>query len=155
MAHRLCKAEELKQLINEELGVSEWVTIDQAKIDAHAETTGDADWLHNDPILAAKKSPFDGKTIAQGFMILSHLSMMSEEMLPCPDDTEYVLNYGLNRVRFLNPVIVGDRIRCRMVLKDVIEKESGYLVITENTIETEGTEKKALIAEWLGMAVKA
>ncbi len=154
MPYQLRKMEEIKNLINQELGVSNWITIDQAKIDAHAETTGDSDWIHNDPIRAAKESPFKGKTIAQGFLLLSHLSQFSEKLMPLPTDTVYGLNYGLNRVRFINPVIVGARIRGRMVLKEVTDKDTGYLFLTENTIEIEGSDKPAVIAEFLGMAIK-
>ncbi len=154
MSYQLRSMEEMKNLISQELGASDWITIDQAKIDAHAETTGDSDWLHNDPNRAAKESPYNGKTIAQGFLILSHLSQFIEKLLPLPSDIAYALNYGSNRVRFINPVVVGARIRGRMILKKVTEKDTGYLIITENTIEIEGSDKPAVIAEWLAMAIK-
>jgi acyl dehydratase len=155
MPYNSLKVEEIKKLVGRDLGVSDWITIDQSKIDAHAKTTGDSDWLHNDPVRAAKESPFNGKTIAQGFLILSHLSQFSEKLMPIPHNTAYPLNYGLNRVRFIKPVIEGQRIRCRTVLKDVVEKTNGHLFITENTIEIENSDRPAAIAELLGMAIKS
>jgi len=128
---------------------SNWVKIDQYKLDKHAEVTGDADWLHNNPERAAKESPYDGKTIAQGFLVLSHLTQFLAERLPMEGDNFYALNYGSNKVRFISPVPVGSRIRGKIAIKEMIKKDEGrFLVISENAIELEGSNKPAVVAEW-------
>ncbi len=141
-------------LAGQSLGVSDWVTIDQDKIDTFAATTGDRDWLHND-VEKAKDGPF-GTTIGQGFLSLSHLTQMAENIGMIPEDVAYALNYGFNKVRFLHPVAEGKRIRDHVTIKDVREKDPGrYVLTTEHRVEIEGVETPALIAEWLGLfAVK-
>jgi acyl dehydratase len=147
--------EEAQRRIGEELGLSEWVTIDQAKLDAHARNTGDEDWLHNDPDRAARESPF-GKTIAQGSLLLSMLVGFINEIAPLADDIAYGLNYGFDRVRFIRAVPVDSRVRARMVLKKVRPKGPGrYVVTIEATIEEEGADEPRLAAEWLAMLVQA
>jgi acyl-CoA synthetase (AMP-forming)/AMP-acid ligase II/acyl dehydratase len=147
--------QELKSLIGQELNVGDWIMIDQDKIDTHARTTGDADWLHNDPVRAAQDSPYDRQTIAQGFLLLAHLSNNIESMLVLPSEIAYSLNYGFNRIRFISPVKVGSRIRRRISLKDVSEKPpEGYVLTFDAIIEIEGSDKPAALAEWLGMLVK-
>ena len=147
---------EARNRTGEELGVSDWVTIDQARIDAHARNTVDQDWLHNDPERAAKESPFGGKTIAQGSLMLSMLVGFVDEIAPLADDIAYALNYGFDRVRFVRPVPVDSRIRARMVLANVRPKGDGrYLVTIEATLEAEGAEEPRLVAEWLGLLTQA
>jgi acyl dehydratase len=147
--------ENARRRIGEELGLSDWVTINQAKLDAHARNTGDEDWLHNDPARAARESPF-GKTIAQGSLLLSMLVGFVNQIAPLADDIAYGLNYGFDRVRFIRPVPVDSRVRARMVLKDVRPKgDSRYLVTIEATIEQEGTDEPRLAAEWLALVVQA
>lgn len=101
------------------LGTSAWLTVDQAMIDAHAEVTGDRDWLHNDPDRARRESPF-GTTIAQGSLLLGNLVRFQEQVLSTVDDPAiaYALNYGFDRVRFVTPVPVGSRIRAHFEVKD-------------------------------------
>jgi acyl dehydratase len=142
-------------LAGQSLGVSDWVTIDQQKIDTHADITGDRDWLHND-VARAKDGPFGG-TIAQGFLTLGHLTQLAENAGMIPANVDYALNYGFNRVRFLQPVPAGARIRDHVTIKDVREKDPGrYVLTTEHRVEIEGVETPALVAEWLGLfAVKA
>jgi len=145
----------MRALIGEKLDVSDWFLIDQEKIDAHAKTTGDADWLHNDPVRAAKESPFDGKTIAQGFLLLAQFSQAVEKVLPYPPDIDFGLNYGFNRIRFINPVKVDTRVRNHIVLKDLIEKSPNTLIaVMEVTVENEGSDDPAVVAEWLGLMKK-
>lgn len=147
--------EAARQRIGEELGLSDWVTIDQAKLDAHARITGDEDWLHNDPERAARESPF-GKTIAQGSLLLSMLVGFVNEIAPLADDIAYGLNYGFDRVRFIRPVPVDSRVRGRMVLKDIrLKGDSRYLVTIEATIEQEGADQPRVAAEWLALVVWA
>jgi len=155
MATESTAIDSARRRIGEELGLSDWVTIDQAKLDAHARTTGDEHWLHNDPARAARESPF-GKTVAQGSLLLSMLVGFINQIAPLADDIAYGLNYGFDRVRFIRPVLVDSRVRARMVLKDVRPKGDGrYLLTIEATIEEEGTDKPRLAAEWLAMVVQA
>lgn len=143
--------EELKNLQGKELGVSDWVEMTQEKFDGFAEITGDADWLHNDPERCAKESPFDRKTIAQGHLLLAHLSQVGESLMPDPgEQMSFALNYGYDRVRFIRPTTVGSRIRGRLVLDTVRPKGDGrYLVESEVTLEVEGSDGPHLAARWL------
>jgi len=148
--------EQARRRVGEELGVSDWIAVDQRTIDDHARTTGDADWLHNDPERAARESPFGGRTIAQGSLLLSTLVGCVDRIAPLADDIAYALNYGFERVRFVRPVPVGSRVRARMRLKDVRPRGEGrYLVTIEATLEQEGEERPRVVAEWLGMLVVA
>lgn len=144
--------ETISARVGQELGVSGWKTIDQAMIDAHAATTGDRDWLHNEPERAARESPFDGKTIAQGSLLLSLLVSFQEEIAPLAEEVPYSLNYGYDRVRFIRPVLVDSRVRARMILKEVRPKGVDRAVVkTEVQLEVEGSETPHVVAEWLGM----
>ena len=145
--------EKLRSRVGDEIGVSEWKLIDQARIDAHAETTGDRDWLHNDPERARRESPF-GKTIAQGTLLVAMLSCFLEELDPFGADLSYGLNYGFDKIRFLRPTLVDTRVRARFRLKDVRQKREGRFVVTlESWIEQEGDAEPLLYAEWLAMAI--
>jgi acyl dehydratase len=144
--------ETLKALVGSSLGTSGWIEMTQAKFDTFAEITGDADWLHNDPERCAKESPFDRKTIAQGHLLLAHLSHVGESLLPRPEgELLFALNYGYDRVRFIRPVRVGSRIRGRLRLLAIHPRsEPGRHVIeTEATLEVEGSEAPHLVAHWL------
>lgn len=143
--------EKLKDLEGKELGVSDWVEMTQEKFDGFADITGDADWLHNDPERCAKESPFDRKTIAQGHLILAHMTQVAESLMPDPGaEMKFGLNYGYDRVRFIRPTTVGSRIRGRLVLGAVHPKGEGrYLIETEGTIEVEGSDSPHLVARWL------
>jgi acyl dehydratase len=142
--------EKLKTMIGQDNGTSEWVLIDQAKVNLFADATGDHQWIHVD-VETAKKGPFGG-TIAHGFLILSLTPLFSSSGKYLPEGMKMVLNYGLNKVRFINPVPVGSRVRSRMVLSGVEEKDGGrFLITTTHTIEIEGQEKPACIAETLAM----
>ena len=142
--------EKLKTMIGQDNGTSEWVLIDQAKVNLFADATGDHQWIHVD-VETAKKGPFGG-TIAHGFLILSLTPLFSSSGKYLPEGMKMVLNYGLNKVRFINPVPVGSRVRSRMVLSGVEEKDGGrFLITTTHTIEIERQEKPACIAETLAM----
>jgi acyl dehydratase len=141
----------LTDRIGDELGASPWMVIDQAKMDAHAELTGDGldDWLHTDPARAAELSP-TGTTIVQGSLLISNLVRMAESLGAIDNDAEYLLNYGFDRLRIINPVPAGSRIRGRFTLKDVKPKgDHGYVATFDTVIEIEGEEQPALVAEWL------
>src|SRR5689334_14427985 len=142
--------DELRSRIGEEVGVSSWIGVDQARIDAFAEATEDRQFIHVDPH-AASQTPFGG-TIAHGFLSLSLLSRMGAEAMLIPEGLKMAVNYGLDRVRFLAPVRSGSRVRGRFVLDSVEEKAPGQVLMRHNvTVEIEGMDKPALTAVWLGL----
>ncbi len=138
-------------MIGQELGVSEWVLVDQARIDSFADCTEDHQWLHVDPERARRQSPFR-TTIAHGYLSLSLIGGLSQQMNVVPENTQAVFNYGLDRVRFLAPVKAGARVRLRARLVSIEDKgPAQYLMKFANEIEIEGSEKPALMAETLAM----
>ncbi|MGV8928526.1 MAG: MaoC family dehydratase [Brevundimonas sp.] len=145
---------DLVGLIGTEVGVSRWITVDQARIDAFAETTEDRQFIHIDPEAAAK-TPFGG-TIAHGFLTVSLLSAMTYDAVPPLEGVVMGVNYGFDKLRFLAPVPAGSNIRGRFKLLSAEDKGGGrWLLKHEVTVEIDGAEKPALIAEWLGMQVVA
>jgi acyl dehydratase len=139
--------QDLQARVGEIIGTSDWFMIDQARIDAFADCTEDHQFIHVDPA-AAKLTPFGG-TIAHGFLTLSMLAPLLETSIEKPAVMMSV-NYGFNKLRFLSPVKSGQRIRGRFRLVELIEKKPGQWQQTvEATIEIEGADKPALIAEWL------
>jgi acyl dehydratase len=146
----LATLHEICSRVGEEIGISDWITIDQARIDAFAEATEDNQFIHVDPGAAAL-SPFGG-TIAHGFLSLSLLSRMGAEAMLLPEGLTMAVNYGFDRIRFLAPVRSGKRVRGRFILDSVEEKAPGQLLMRHRvTVEIEGEEKAALTAEWLGL----
>ncbi len=144
---------DLSQQIGQEIGVSEWITIDQARIDAFAEVTGDHQFIHVDPQRAAGETPFGG-TIAHGFLTLSLLTNLGAEVTPVLAGRAMGINYGLEQVRFVSPVRVGQRVRGRFRLLDVSERKPGQILVRYGvTVEIEGEEKPALAAEWLALSI--
>ncbi|QER40232.1 MaoC family dehydratase [Acinetobacter suaedae] len=132
------------------VGVSDWITIDQASINAFADVTKDWQYIHVDED-AARQSPFGG-TIAHGFLTLSLLSAMAADAMPPIKDLVASINYGMNSVRFINPVRSGKRVRGHFSLKSIVEKAFGrYQMTLEVTIEIEDETKPALVAEWLSL----
>ena len=141
---------DLAPLIGKETGVSRWFVVDQARIDAFAEVTEDRQFIHVDPE-AARATPFGG-TIAHGFLTLSLASAMTYDAVPPLEGVVMGVNYGFDKLRFLAPVPAGSRIRGRFRLLSAEDKGGGrWLLKHELTVEIEGSEKPALIAEWLGM----
>lgn len=134
----------LPDLVGQELGSSPWLTIDQDRINAFADVTGDPQWIHVDAERAAR-GPF-GATVAHGFLTLSLLPWFSERTFEVTGSTMGV-NYGLNRVRFPAPVPVGSRLRARFVLKSAEALEGGWQLVTEAVIEREGSDKPVCVAE--------
>lgn len=143
---------ELANRVGQEVGISDWIEVSQPMIDQFAEATLDHQYIHVDSE-RARSGPFGG-TIAHGFLSLSLLSRMSFDALPQLENTEMGINYGMNRLRFLAPVKPGNRVRGRFVLREVVEKAPGQLLLTHDvTVEVEGGGKPALAAEWLTMTV--
>lgn len=145
--------EKAKALIGNEVGVSNWIMVDQPMIDAFAKVTHDEQWIHVDPVRAAAETPFGG-TIAHGFLTLSLASRFVYDCFPMLPGQTMGINYGFNKLRFLSPVRAGSRLRGRFLLTDVTKRNATDL-LRENTltIEIEGQETPALVAQWLGMAV--
>jgi acyl dehydratase len=139
--------------VGRELGVSQWVVVDQARIDAFAECTGDRQWIHVDEARAKRESPFGG-TIAHGYLTLSLLGAMAIEIGVVPGDAAAGLNYGLDKVRFMTPVKADARVRSRITLVSAEQKGGGRILIkTLNELQIDGEDKPALIAETLAMLV--
>ena len=146
----LAALDDIRTRIGQEIGVSSWLTVDQARIDAFAEATEDRQYIHIDPEAAGRTS--FGGTIAHGFLSLSLLSRMGAEAMLIPDGVKMAVNYGLDRVRFLAPVRSGSRVRGRFTLDSVDEKAPGQILMRHTvTVEIEGEEKPALTAQWLGL----
>lgn len=145
---QIIPAEKLAGRVGNETGVSDWLTIDQDRINAFADATMDHQFIHVDPEAAAQ-TPF-GTTIAHGFLTLSLTTRMLSETMVAPDRMVMAVNYGSDKVRFVEPVEVGSRIRGRTRLVDVTEKGSGrWLVKNEITVEIDGADRPALIVEAL------
>jgi len=148
----MTKPSDLQSLIGTEVGVSRWIEVDQARIDAFAKITEDEQFIHVDPE-AAKATPFGG-TIAHGFLTLSLASAMSYDAVAPLEGVVMGVNYGFDKLRFLAPVPAGSKIRGRFKLLSAEDKGGGrWLLKHELTVEIDGAEKPALIAEWLGMQV--
>jgi acyl dehydratase len=145
----------LRERVGQELGVSDWVTIDQARINMFASCTGDHQWIHVDIERAKRESPYRGP-VAHGYLTLALVAPLSMQVGVIPKDAAAGLNYGIDKVRFLAPVSAGARVRLRVVLAGLEPKEGGQLVMkTQNTLEIEGLEKPALIAETLALLIPA
>lgn len=141
---------ELKNHIGKEYGPSEWFTIDQDRINVFADVTEDHQFIHIDPAKAAK-TPFGG-TVAHGFLTLSMLTCLTSDIGLMPENAVMGVNYGFDKVRFIQPVRSGQKVRARLKPLSAIERHPGqYLIKSEVTVEIDGEEKPALIAEWLGL----
>jgi acyl dehydratase len=141
--------DDLKALTGQELGVSEWHTITQDLIDRFADVTGDHQWIHVDVERAKRESPY-GVCIAHGFLTVSLLPGLMREAVEVRGDHKMRINYGFNRLRFTGGVPAGSRIRARFTLNSVKDVEGGIEISWGVSVEVEGREKPALVAEWLG-----
>jgi len=138
---------ELKESIGKEVGVSDWLLIDQDRINQFAKATDDLQWIHTDPVRAAKESPFE-KTIAHGFLTLS---LIPHFMYSCLffEHSKLTVNYGLNKIRFTSPVLVGSKLRAIFKTIQVTDVSKGAQIEWQVTMEIEGQEKPALVASFL------
>jgi acyl dehydratase len=136
---------ELPSLAGQDIGVSDWVTITQEQINLFADATGDHQWIHVDVDRAKKEM---GSTIAHGFLTLSLLPVLSAQNLMVQGVTRGI-NYGLNKLRFTNMVPVGSRVRLREKCLSVEAKAGGFTMTRECTVEIEGQDRPALVAEWV------
>lgn len=136
---------ELKTLVGQEVAISDWVLVNQERINQFAEATGDHQWIHIDVERARKESPFGG-TIAHGFLTLSLLPMLMGQAIHMPD-VKMGVNYGLNKVRFPSPVPVDSRLRARMTLQAIEDIPGGAQMTWLVTMEREGGDKPVCVAE--------
>ena len=142
--------EELLSAGGTDLGSSDWLQVDQKRINQFADVTLDHQFIHIDPVAAAK-TPFGG-TVAHGFLSLSLLPFLMKDLTLVPDNVVMGVNYGFNSLRFLSPVPVNSKVRANVSVKEVVEKKPGqYLITYTVALEIEGVEKPALVAEWLTM----
>jgi acyl dehydratase len=149
-AHKMPVAD-LVNYVGKEIGVSSWILLDQSRINEFAHCTGDHQWIHLDAERAAREGPFGG-TIAHGFLTLSLIAPTSFEVMLERISPKSVVNYGLEKVRFIAPVRSGKRVRNHITIASVDTKGPGrFLVTTGNTIEIEGETKPALTASALAM----
>lgn len=149
MAQRVIQGiEELKTLVGQEVGASDWVEVTQERVNAFADATEDHQWIHIDVERAKADSPF-GTTIAHGFLTLSLLPHFASQAMKVEGDFKMGINYGLNRLRFPSPVPVGSRLRARFTLQAVEDVPGGAQITWAVTVAAEGAQKPSLVAEWL------
>jgi acyl dehydratase len=142
--------ESYQALVGQEIGTSSWHVVDQTRIDRYADVVEDHQFIHVDPE-RAKATPF-GTTIAHGFLTMSMMSVMSYEVMPAIAGTTMGVNYGFDKLRFISPVRSGKRIRGRFVLAEAkLRKPNELQSRTNVTVEIEGEDKPALVADWLGL----
>jgi len=142
--------DQIRSKIGTDIGTSSWIAVDQDRIDLFADATEDQQFIHVDPDAAAR-TPFGG-TIAHGFLSLSLLSRMAEDVMLVPDGLKMVVNYGFERLRFVAPVRSGKRVRGHFTLDAIEEKKPGQLLARHTvSVEIEGEAKPALTAQWLVM----
>ncbi|OBG86988.1 enoyl-CoA hydratase [Mycobacterium sp. E136] len=144
--------DEAVEAVGTELGVSRWLEVNQERVDAFAEVTGDHQWIHVDVERAKNESPY-GTTIAHGFLTLSLIPALSKDNYVV-ENTKMALNYGLNKVRFLAPVTAGSRVRVRSELADAVKSGEGTVNLTvRHTVEVDGSEKPAAVADLIARYV--
>lgn len=135
--------------LNKEIALTDWLTITQEMVDGFAEATLDPDWMHVDVERSRREGPF-GSTIVQGFLTSSLVIYFSHHYGIRLADAAYGLNYGSDRVRYLQPVLTGSRVRDRIVLTDFGKRGEGrFLMKTNHTIEIEGSDRPAAVMDWL------
>jgi acyl dehydratase len=141
--------DELEAAVGEDLGATDWIEIDQHRVDQFADATDDHQFIHTDPVRAAAETPFGG-TIAHGFLSLSLLSAMNYNCLPKVREQTMGINYGFDKVRFMTPVKCGAKVRGRFTMAEARFRGAGMLMVTYDvTVDIEGERKPALTANWL------
>ncbi|MEM7282521.1 MAG: MaoC family dehydratase [Pseudomonadota bacterium] len=149
MQKKLVSMSDIPDYVGQEVWVSDWLTIDQERINLFADCTNDPQWIHIDEDRAAQESPL-GTTIAHGYLTLSLLSHLSQGVIP--DDVSQAVNYGVENVRFRAPVVKGARIRNRVELVSAADRRAGRILIRlKNTVEIENEKKPALVGETLAL----
>lgn len=144
---------ELSSLMGVETGVSDWVTVDQSRINAFAACTEDFQFIHIDPVEAKEKAGFDS-TIAHGFLVLSLFSNFAVQAAVALERAQVSINYGFEKLRFLTPVVSGTRVRGRFVLADAVErKPDQWLLSYDVTVEIEDQSRPAIVARWITLQI--
>jgi acyl dehydratase len=138
---------ELKSLVGQELAITDWIAVDQERVNQFAQATGDHQWIHVDVARSERESPFGG-TIAHGFLTLSLIPLMLEQCVSMLD-VQMALNYGLNKVRFPSPLLAGKRVRGHIVVQSVDDIKDGAQVVWQVTVECEGSDKPVCVAEMI------
>lgn len=147
--HTINSIDDAKALEKQEVGVSEWVTVDQQRIDKFADATGDYQWIHVDAERAGRELP-DGRTIAHGYLTLSLIPALTSNFVDVQNLT-HAINFGCNKVRFYTPVPVDSRVRCRATILQARKRGGALHLTSEIRVEVEGEKKPACVAETLGM----
>ena len=143
--------EQYQAMVGREIGVSSWHLVDQKRIDVYADVIEDHQFIHVDPARAKAETAF-GTTIAHGFLTMSLMSIMSYEVMPVISGTTMGVNYGFDKLRFISPVRSGSRVRGRFTLAEAkLRKPKELQSRTNVTVEIEGEEKPALVADWIGL----
>src|SRR6266480_3167848 len=143
--------ETYQQMVGTEIGVSSWHLIDQNRINVYADVIEDHQFIHVDPERAKKETAY-GTTVAHGFLTMSLLSIMSYEVMPIIEGTTMGVNYGFDKLRFISPVRAGSRVRGRFTLVEAkLRKPTELLSRTSVSVEIEGEEKPAIVADWIGL----
>lgn len=149
MTKLIASVDDARSLEGEEVGVSDWLVIDQQRIDQFAEATNDFQWIHVDVERAAKEMP-GGTTIAHGYMTLALIPWLTDGFIEIPNLAR-AINFGVNKVRFVTPVPAGSKVRARATIKKAQRRGGALLLTSEVRIEVEGERKPACLAETLGM----
>jgi len=140
-----------QKMVGHEVGVSSWHVVDQKRIDVYADVIEDHQFIHVDPERARAETAF-GTTIAHGFLTMSLMSIMSYEVMPVISGTTMGVNYGFDKLRFISPVRSGSRVRGRFTLAEArLRKPKELQSRTSVTVEIEGEDKPALVADWIGL----
>jgi acyl dehydratase len=138
-------------MVGREVGVSSWHLVDQGRINAYADVIEDHQFIHIDPERARRETDF-GTTVAHGFLTMSLLSIMSYEVMPVIEGTTMGVNYGFDRLRFISPVRAGSRVRGRFTLVEArLRKPKELQSHTNVSVEIEGEDRPALVADWIGL----
>ena len=142
---------ELKKFIGREVGLSDWIMIDQGRINKFAKLTEDEQFIHINPERASKETPFGG-TIAHGFLTLSMLVKLAESALPKIKDVKFTINYGFDKIRFIYPVAANSNLRARFILKEVEERSLTQIMTKwDVSVEIKNVERPAIVATWVNL----
>lgn len=146
-----CSISEMKKFLGSEVGLSDWVVINQERINKFAKLTEDEQFIHIDPERASKETPFGG-TVAHGFLTLSMLVKLAESALPKIKDVKFTINYGFDKIRFIYPVAANSNLRARFILKEVEERSLTQIMTKwDVSVEIKNVERPAIVATWVNL----
>lgn len=146
-----CSITEMKKFLGSEVGLSDWVVINQERINKFAKLTEDEQFIHIDPERASKETPFGG-TVAHGFLTLSMLVKLAESALPKIKDVKFTINYGFDKIRFIHPVAANSNLRARFILKEVEERSLTQIMTKwDVSVEIKNVERPAIVVTWVNL----